>query len=196
MQPAAARLGCIATFGLAGCVAVPQGPTVAVMPGASKSYEQFQVDNGRCQQAAQSAISAPTQTAYNQVGASVAGSAAFGALIGALFGSVTGQAGYGAAWGAGTGALYGSAGASGYGAASSVALQQQYDAAYLQCMAGSGNDVPGRASTPWRGSAPAARVYRVPADAVAPPPGTPPPALRYGVPVDALAAPPGTPPPR
>lgn len=188
----------LALAALTGCVAVPQGPTVAVMPGTSKSLDQFQADNGNCQQHAQSAIAGPTQAAYNQAGANVVGSAAFGALIGALFGSFTGDAGYGAAWGAGTGALFGSAGATNYGAASSYTLQQQYNAAYMQCMYTHGNQVPARVvqrrySTTVPGNAP--RVYQVPSDATAAPRGTPPPAS-YSAPSDAIAPPPGTPAPQ
>ena len=121
-----------------------------------------------------------------------------GALIGAAFGSVTGDAGYGAAWGAGTGAMFGSAGASNYGAVSSYTLQQQYNAAYMQCMYTQGNQVPGRVvqrrySTTVPGYAP--RVYQVPADATPAPRGTPPP-VTYSVPSDAIAPPPGTPAPQ
>ena len=50
---------------LAGCVSVPQGPTVAVMPGAGKSLEQFRADAGICQQFAQSAIAGPSQAAQD-----------------------------------------------------------------------------------------------------------------------------------
>lgn len=193
---ASAALG--AALALAGCVSVPQGPTVAVMPGTSKSLEEFHADNGGCQQYAQSAIAGPTQAAYNQAGANVVGSAAFGALIGALFGSVTGDAGYGAAWGAGTGAMFGGAAAGSGGYASSYALQQQYNAAYMQCMYTHGNQVPARVvQRTYSSTVPryAPRVYRVPHDAQAAPPGTPPPA-DYGVPPDAATPPPGTPPPQ
>ena len=187
-----------AALALCGCVSVPQGPTVAVMPGASKSLDQFQADGGTCQQYAQAALAAPTKAAQDQGGANVVGSAAIGALIGAALGSWTGQAGYGAAWGAGTGALYGGAAAGQGGAVSSYSLQQQYNAAYMQCMYTRGNQVPARVvqrsySSAVPGYAP--RVYAVPSDATAAPPGTPPP-VRYGVPADAVAAPPGTPAPQ
>lgn len=188
----------LCALALAGCVSVPQGPTVAVMPGTSKSLDQFQVDNSNCQQYAQSAIAGPTQAAYNQAGANVVGSAAFGAVLGALFGSVTGDAGYGAAWGASTGALFGSAGASNSGAVSSYTLQQQYNAAYMQCMYTQGNQVPARVvQRTYSSTVPgyAARVYRVPYDAAVAPRGTPPPA-RYSVPSDAVVPPPGTPAPQ
>jgi len=37
---------------LAGCASAPTGPSVMVLPGANKSMEQFQADDGRCRQAA------------------------------------------------------------------------------------------------------------------------------------------------
>ena len=35
---------------LSGCATVPQGPSVMVLPGSSKSFEQFQVDDAACRQ--------------------------------------------------------------------------------------------------------------------------------------------------
>ncbi len=35
---------------LAGCVSVPTGPSVMVLPGTGKTFEQFQVDDGACRQ--------------------------------------------------------------------------------------------------------------------------------------------------
>ena len=32
----------------AGCVSVPTGPTVTVMPGPEKSFDQFQTDDAVC----------------------------------------------------------------------------------------------------------------------------------------------------
>jgi len=173
---AAATLACL--LALAGCVSVPQGPTVAVMPGAGKSLEQFSADAGVCQQFAQSAIAGAGQAAQDQAAANAAGGAAVGAVVGAMLGAVSGQAGAGAAWGAGTGLMFGSAAAGNAGAASSYALQRQYDVAYMQCMYTRGNQVPGqmaRRNAPGGTyAAPPAR-YGVPPNAVAPPPDTPPP---------------------
>ena len=35
---------------VAGCATVPTGPNVMVLPGAQKSFEQFQADQMSCQQ--------------------------------------------------------------------------------------------------------------------------------------------------
>jgi len=168
---------------LAGCVSVPQGPTVAVMPGAGKSLDQFSADAAMCQQFAQSAIAGPSQAAQDYTAANTAGSAAVGAAVGALIGSATGQAGAGAAWGAGTGLLFGGAAAGNAGAVSSYTLQRQFDIAYMQCMYTRGNQVPGR------------MVQRSAPRGSYPPSGYAPPPARYGVPPNAVAPPPDTPPP-
>ncbi len=161
---------------LAACVSVPQGPTVAVMPGTGKTVEQFSTDGGACQQYAHSAISGPTQNAQGSAATSAVGGAALGAAVGALLGAATGQAGAGAAWGAGTGLFLGGAAAGNAGMASSYNLQRQYDAIYLQCMASRGNQVPGRvvrrAAPP---NVPPSGRFAVPPNALTPPPGTPPP---------------------
>jgi hypothetical protein len=149
---------------LAGCVTVPTGPAVRVMPGSGKSFDQFRADDLGCRQYADSVIGGPNASqaaANNAAGQAVVGSA-IGAAAGAIIGSVTGQAGAGAAIGAGTGLLVGS----GYGANSagysSYTLQRDYDTAYLQCMYAHGNQIPGRVAS-------RAPVY------YAPPPNYPPP---------------------
>lgn len=167
---------------LAGCVAVPLGPTVAVVPGPGKSPQQYSADAGNCQQSAQAAISGPAQNAQGNAATTTAGGAILGAAVGALFGAATGNAGAGAAWGAGTGAMIGGASAGGAGAASSYNLQRQYDSIYVQCMANLGNAVPGMRV-----------VRRSSAPAAAP---APPPTGRFSVPPNALTPPPGTAPPQ
>lgn len=197
-----AALALAVVAALSGCVSVPQGPTVAVMPGAGKTLAQFTADGSVCQQYAQGSVAGPTQAAYDQSAANAVGSAAVGAAVGAMLGAVTGQAGAGAAWGAGTGLLFGSANAGNVGYASSYALQRQYDTAYMQCMYTHGNQVParvvyqqGRHATPAR---PATQpAYAAPSNAAPAPAGTPPPAMpRYAVPPNALTPPPDTPPPQ
>ena len=41
---------------LGGCVTVPTAPTVMVLPGPQKSFEQFQNDGLSCQQYAQNVV--------------------------------------------------------------------------------------------------------------------------------------------
>ncbi len=121
---------------LAGCVTVPTGPAVTVLPGTYKSFDQFQADDGSCRQFASATIggSAAGQPAQDAAAANAIGGAALGAAAGAIIGSVTGQAGQGAAIGAGTGLLFGSAAGSNVAGASSYSLQRRYDSAYMQCM--------------------------------------------------------------
>ena len=130
---------------LGGCVTVPMGPAVRVMPGSQKSFDQFQVDDASCRQYAYASIGGPNavQPGQNAAAADAAWATALGAAAGAAIGAVTGQAGYGAAWGAGTGLLFGSAAGANTAGYSSYQLQRGYDTAYVQCMYSRGNQVPG-----------------------------------------------------
>ena len=143
---------------LAGCVTVPTGPAVMVMPGAQKSFDQFRVDEGDCRNYAQAVLGGPNaaQPANDAAAANAVAGAALGAAAGAIIGAVTGHAGNGAAIGAGTGLLFGSAAGSNTAGYSSYALQRQYDGAYLQCMYARGNQVPGQVA--YRVVAPAPRI--------------------------------------
>ncbi len=142
-------LGLIAALMLAGCVTVPAGPTVMVLPGTSKSFEAFQADNFACQQFAQSTlgINAPPgqQVPDQSAGNTAAAATLIGAAAGAAIGAVTGQAGQGAAIGAGTGLLFGSAAGANASGWNNVTIQRRYDNAYVQCMYAKGNQVPVRA---------------------------------------------------
>ncbi|RQW85808.1 MAG: hypothetical protein EHM79_10995, partial [Geobacter sp.] len=40
----------LALLAVAGCVYVPTGPSVMVLPGSGKSFEQFQGDDALCRQ--------------------------------------------------------------------------------------------------------------------------------------------------
>ena len=128
---------------LGGCVTVPTGPTVMVLPGPQKTIDQFQRDGAACQQFAQQRVAPAGEAAVNNAAANAAVGTALGAAAGAIIGSATGQAGAGAAIGAGTGLLFGSASGSNVAYASSYQIQRQYDVAYMQCMYAHGNQVPG-----------------------------------------------------
>lgn len=172
---------------LAGCVTVPTGPAVMVMPGTQKSFDQFRVDEADCRNYAQTVLggSNAAQPANDAAAANAVAGAALGAAAGALIGAVSGNAGSGAAIGAGTGLLFGSASGSNVAAYSSYDLQRHYDVAYMQCMYARGNQVPGH--TAYRGPPPGSRtpVYSYP------PPNYPPPNVAPG-----NYPPPNTPPPR
>lgn len=150
-----------ATLALGACAVVPTGPSVMVLPGTGKSFDQFRYDDGSCRQYAfgQSG-GVSTQDAANTaaVGSTVVATA-LGAAAGAAFGG-----GEGAAVGAGVGLLTGAAVGTGTAQTSGYATQQRYDNAYIQCMYAAGHRVPVYGMTP----APRARSYYYPPP---PPPG-------------------------
>ncbi len=124
---------------LAGCVSVPTGPGVMVLPGSGKSFEQFRADDLDCRQYAyyQAGGTAPDNAATS----SAVSSAAVGTLIGAAAGAAFGghdSAAAGAAAGLITGSLIGTSTAG----ASQYEVQRRYDHAYVQCMYARGHKVP------------------------------------------------------
>jgi hypothetical protein len=130
-----------ATFAvLAGCTSMPSGPTVAVMPAATKPFEIFMQDDALCRSWASHSIGLPGHdaAAERMLGSTIAG-IALGAAIGAAAGGHHG-AGPGAAFGGAVGASQGSVLAQ----AESGSAQRRYDIAYLQCMYAQGNAVPVR----------------------------------------------------
>jgi hypothetical protein len=132
----------VALATLAGCVTVPTGPSVSVLPGSQKPWEVFRADDAECRNYAYGSTGGP---AGEQAAANAAvGSAVAGTLIGAAAGLALGGTGPAAAVGAGTGLLFGSAyGSNAYGA-NYYANQSRYDNAYVQCMYAKGNKVPMR----------------------------------------------------
>ncbi|SER71422.1 hypothetical protein SAMN05421690_10588 [Nitrosomonas sp. Nm51] len=162
---------------LAACVNLPTGPSVMVLPGSSKSFEQFRYDDYECR-----------RYAYEQVGGVTAGkaatssgltSAAAGSGLGAAAGAAIGG-GEGAAIGAGTGLLAGGLAGSGTARTSGYESQYRYDISYIQCMYAKGHRVPvsGKITSelpaadqkPVRTSPPQSGFTPPP-----PPPGNPPP---------------------
>ncbi len=182
MKPAlkiAAAAGALLLLG--GCVSMPTGPGVMVLPGTGKSFDQFRADDMDCRQYASSQVggSGPDQAAET----SGLKSAAVGTVVGAAAGAIIGGH-RGAAAGAGTGLIIGSAAGAGAAGSSQYTLQQRYDFGYQQCMYAKGHRVPtsGRFDNTRRPSA----AYTQPP----PPPYAPPPAAR-----DIPPPPPGAPPP-
>lgn len=157
---------------VAGCAAVPSGPALMVLPGPTRTLEQFQADDGACRQYAQSAMGAVVPAANDRAAANAAAASIVGAATGAIIGAATGHAGEGAAIGAGTGLLWGAAATqAGY---TSYELQRRYDIFYGQCMYSRGHQLPSRAG------------YRV---TTYPPANTPPPVVtRDGVVVPRAAS--------
>lgn len=122
---------------LVGCASVPKGPSVMVMPGSGKSFEQFRADDADCRQYAQSQSGDASQAS---VDAGVR-SAALGTVVGDLAGAAIGGH-QGAGAGAGTGLLVGSMAGAGAAQSSANGTQRQYDNAYVQCMYAKGEQVP------------------------------------------------------
>ena len=147
---------------LSACAAVPTGPSVMVLPGMGKPFDQFQVDDMLCRQYAEAQTGVPPGEAGRQ---STINTAALGTLLGAgagaALGAAAGDAGVGAAVGAGSGLLVGTAGGAEAGTGASRSLQWRYDVSYMQCMYAKGNQVPGTRTAPQ--------------SSYVPPPGTPPP---------------------
>lgn len=176
----------VAALVLAGCVALPTGPSVMVLPGTGRNFDQFRFDEGECRQYAYQQIGGQT-AAKSQVDAGVT-SAVVGTAVGAIAGAAIGGHSRDAGAGAGVGLLMGSAMGSSAANASAYDAQRRYDHAYIQCMYAKGHrvPVPGGYSTR-RYSAPPAYVSP-------PPPAAPPPA--YTIPPPPPGAPPGPPPAR
>jgi hypothetical protein len=130
---------------LSGCVTIPSGPSVLVLPAPGKTIEQFHVEDVSCRQWAgeRTGMSAQDTANKNTVSGAAVGTA-IGAGAGALIGAASGQAGEGAAIGAGTGLLLGTASGASAGQQYGWEAQQRYDYAYVQCMYAKGNQIPGR----------------------------------------------------
>jgi uncharacterized protein YcfJ len=173
---------------LGGCVSVPTGPQVMVMPGRDKTYEQFRQDEAFCQQSAFRATDKAARRSTDDAVNSAAVGTAVGAVAGALIGAAGGRPAEGAAIGAGGGLLIGSAAGSNSAVGSGYSVQRRFDDVYTQCMYTRGNRVPvaggsGIERSERYGSQPsAARMPPPPPGYVAPPGGLPPAA--YGVPPD------------
>ena len=129
----------LALLMLGACATIPNGPSVMVMPGTGKSFDQFRADDAECRQFALGQVGGATanQTAID----SGVKSAALGAAVGALAGAAIGGH-YGAGVGAGTGLLVGSIAGTSAGAASAYGSQRHYDNAFIQCMYAKGERVP------------------------------------------------------
>jgi len=131
------RLSVAGLMLLAGCAITPDGPSVLVLPGTGKTYQQFQGDDYVCRQIALLQIGGATpQQAAVQSGVA---SAAVGTAIGAAAGAAMGG-GEGAAVGSGVGLVAGSA--AGAASSSGYDTQQRYDFSYIQCMYAKGHRVP------------------------------------------------------
>ena len=161
---------------LGGCASIPTGPSVMTLPGSSKTFNQFRLDDAECQSYAFERIGGTTaQQAANEAAVR---SAAVGTIIGTAAGAaIDGKSGAGV--GAGMGLLVGSMVGAESGQRSGYGTQRQYDNAYIQCMYARGHKVPVSAEMA-RSLQQAPSGYSPPATAdgtnIPPPPsGNPPP---------------------
>jgi OmpA family protein len=155
---------------LTGCPTLPSGPSVMVLPGTGKDFEQFQVDDAVCRRWASGQVGATTnQAATDAAVSSAAVGTVVGAAAGAAIGAASGNAAGGAAVGSGVGLLGGTAVGADRASEAQWSVQQRYDIAYMQCMYAKGNQVPVPAGSQ---RPPPPRRYR---DVPPPPAGNPPP---------------------
>ncbi len=170
LLPAALALSLLA---LAGCTTLPTGPSVMVLPGSGKSFDQFRADDLMCRDYAFASVGGKTPgQAMQESGVT---SAVVGTAIGAAAGAAIGGH-EGAGVGAGTGLLVGGLAGTQYGQMSGYDVQSRYDVSYVQCMYSKGHrvPVPGEFSRTTREP----QYFPPPPGAPPPPPGYPPPPPR------------------
>ena len=166
-------IAALALGGLAaGCVTVPSGPSVMVLPGDGRSFDQFRYDEGDCRNYASSQVGGSAEQAAAD---SAVRSAVLGTVIGAAAGAAIGGNSRGTAIGAGSGLLIGSAAGSGAANASAYGAQRRYDFAYQQCMYAKGHRVAGAARAGYGYPPPPMGYAPPPAPPGYPPPPAPPP---------------------
>jgi hypothetical protein len=124
---------------ISACATVPTGPSMMVLPGSGKNFDQFRGDDSECRQFAQFQVngSNPNQATIDPGVRNAAIGTAVGALAGAAIGGHQG-----AGIGAGAGLLVGSLSGAEAASSSSYGTQRNYDNAYIQCMYAKGHQVP------------------------------------------------------
>jgi hypothetical protein len=152
---------------LVGCASAPTGPSVMVLPGSGKSFDQFRFDDYECRQYAASASG--DTTANKAAVDSGVQSAVVGAAVGTIAGAALGGS-RGAVAGAGIGTAGGALAGTGASSQTARTVQGRYDIGYQQCMYAKGHQIPmaGR-------FAPAGSRVANPSAPPPPPAGTPPP---------------------
>ena len=136
MNPRTSTVACLL---LAACASAPTGPSVMVLPGSGRTFDDFRIDETTCRRyAAEQTGGASAQQRGRE---SAVTSAAVGTVIGAAAGAAIGGQ-QGAAVGAGSGLLVGSAVGLEGGHQAAYGTQRQYDNAFIQCMYAKGHRVP------------------------------------------------------
>ena len=169
----------VAGLVLAGCIRVPMGPNVMVLPGTDKSFDEFNFDDAVCRHwAEQQTGITTTQTAKENIAGSAAVGTVLGAATGAAIGAATGSPATGAAVGAGSGLLAGSMVGASSAETAQWTVQHRYDIAYMQCMYANGHQIPvprGSQVKYTRQAPPPPPGSHSPVDIPPPPAGAPPP---------------------
>ena len=156
-----------------GCSLTPTGPSVLVLPGTGKPYEQFRSEDYYCRQMAMMQIGDVTpQMAAAQSGLT---SAAVGTALGAASGAAI-AGGQGAAVGAGVGLAGGGLVGAGMAESTGNSTQQRFDYAYIQCMYAKGHKVPVWGKFTDQKGEP---TQQQPSTTLPPPPNQPPPDTSY-----------------
>lgn len=133
---AAVFVGMSALVFLGGCVTVPYGPTVPVMPERGKPYAQFQREDDECQSYADDRVARHAREANDRA----IGTAILGTALGAGLGAAVGG-GQGAAIGAASGAIVGTSVGANDARFGQGSVQGRYNLVYAQCMQSYGNEV-------------------------------------------------------
>ena len=107
-----------AALALGACASIPTGPSVLVLPGNGKSFEQFQTDDAVCRQWSAQQTGTTTERTSSQ---STISGAAIGTAVGAAAGAAIGASRTDAA---------------------GTSVQHRYNIAYMQCMYAKGNQIP------------------------------------------------------
>lgn len=139
-----------AVLTVAACAPQVVAPTVPVMPGQGKPFDQFANDQATCEAYAQQQIAPLTQQANNAGIGQTLLTTALGAGLGAAIGG-----GRGAAIGAASGAVVGGSMGASNSAQAGAGIQGQYNMFYAQCMQAKGNAIPGAPPPPGYGPPPA-----------------------------------------
>jgi hypothetical protein len=163
--------GAGAVLMLGACTTMPTGPSVTVLPGTGKNFDQFRFDDHECRQFASSQVggNSPDGAAESSGVKSAVVGTAVGLGAGALLGGRSG-----AATGAGVGLIAGSAAGAGAAGSSQRTMQHRYDIGYQQCMYAKKHRVPVAGRFESAQPAPSSSYTTPPP----PPPGTPPPPPR------------------
>ena len=133
----------IVGLSLTGCLQIPQGPNVMVLPGTGKDFRQFTIDDQLCRQwAAQQIGGGASHAASSSAATGAALGTVLGGATGAALGAAAGNPAMGAAAGAGVGLFGGSMVGATDAATAHMIMQRRYDIAYAQCMYAEGNQIP------------------------------------------------------